>query len=201
MSHHTWLHRVGQLAVAPLVNTAVTPNQLTTARLCMGLAGAIACGLGSPVWLHVGGVLFLISILLDRADGELARLTDRVTEIGHKYDLVADALCNSLIFVGLGIGLSAPPLGGWAMALGVIAGVSISAVLLLVVSVEQESGPRAAELRGKAGFDPDDGMLAVPILIWLGLAQELLIAAAVGAPSFALYFFWRSRRMSRLQRQ
>ena len=55
-------------------------------------------------------------------------------------------------------------------------------------------GERAAELGGAVGFDPDDGILAVPILIWLELAEELLVAAAVGAPAFAVFFYWKLLR-------
>jgi len=34
----------------------------------------------------------------------------------------------------------------------------------------------------------------VPILIWFGLAEELLVAAAVGAPAFAVFFYWKLLR-------
>jgi hypothetical protein len=47
---------------------------------------------------------------------------------------------------------------------------------------------------GSAGFDPDDGMLAIPVLIWLGFSQVLLALAAIGAPAFAVFFFLKFRK-------
>jgi hypothetical protein len=48
-----------------------------------------------------------------------------------------------------------------------------------------------------AGFDPDDGMLAVPVIIWLGWSLPLLYLAASITPVFALFFAWRHRRFLR----
>mgnify|MGYP000734108244 CR=1 FL=1 len=43
MSHDTWIHRVARVTVVkPLIHTAVTPNQVTTARLLTGIAAAAA---------------------------------------------------------------------------------------------------------------------------------------------------------------
>ena len=105
MSHNTWIHRLVRPMVEPLVDSPVTPNQVTTLRLIFGLSAAAACMAGGQTWISIGGVLFLISMLLDRADGTLARLSGKKSRFGHRYDLVADAVCNASIFVGLGIGL------------------------------------------------------------------------------------------------
>ena len=37
-------------------------------------------------------------------------------------------------------------------------------------------------------------VLLIPLAIWLGHAETLLIAAAVVAPAFALFFVWLARR-------
>lgn len=187
MSHNTWIHRVARVGVRPLVKTAVTPNQITTLRLAGGIAAAAAFALGDDVWRHWGAGLFLLSMVLDRADGELARLSGKTSPGGHKYDLISDSVCNALAFLGLGIGLTASPFGGWAPLMGAVAGLAIALILWLVIKMEQRGGERAGELAGAAGFDPDDAMLAVPICIWFGLAEWLLVAAAVGAPLFALF--------------
>lgn len=137
--------------------------------------------------------LFVLAMLLDRADGILARLSGRTSAGGHTYDLIADSLSNSLAFVGIGIGLRDSELGLWAAPLGLIAGLSISAVLWLVMRAENQDGGRAAELEGAAGFDPDDAMLFVPLAMVLGWGVGLIVAAAVGATIFAVFFYWKFR--------
>jgi phosphatidylglycerophosphate synthase len=185
MSHNTWIHRIVRLGVRPLVDTPVTPNHLTWLRLACGLGAAAGFAAGEGSWPAVGGGLFVVSMALDRADGELARLSGKTSPFGHKLDLVTDALCNALAFVGLGLGLPATALGGWGSGLGLLAGLAVAAVLMLVIRLEAMAGERAGEVQGAAGFDPDDAMLAVPLGVWLGLSQWLVLAAAIGAPLFA----------------
>ena len=193
MSHNTWIHRIVRVGVRPLIHTSVSPNHITSLRLAMGVAAAAACAVGDPVWLAWGAGLFVVSVLLDRADGELARLADKRSPGGHKYDLMADSFCNAIIFLGVGWGLRGGDLGPWAAVLGLIAGVAVAAILLLTLRLEARAGARAGELGSAAGFDPDDAILFVPLLIWLGLSQAMIVAAAVGAPAFALFMAARFR--------
>lgn len=194
MSHNTWIHRGVRTLVRPLVRTPVTPNQITTLRLLTGLAAAAAFAVGETFWQNVGGAIFVLSLVLDRADGELARLGGKSSPWGHRFDLIADGLANGLVFVGIGVGLRDSVLAFWALPMGILAGGAVIAVLWLVVLVENSQGPRALELPAAGGFDADDAMLAVPIAVWLGGALPLLVAAAIGAPVFAALFFWRYRR-------
>ncbi len=193
MSHNTWIHRVVRVGVRPLVGTSVTPNHLTTLRLATGLAATAAFAVGDPVWRAWGAAIFVVSVLLDRADGELARLADKRSPGGHKYDLAADSLCNSVVFLGLGYGLRDGAFGLWATAMGLVAGVAVAAILALTLRLEALEGARAAELESAAGFDVDDAVLLVPLLVWLGLSEWLIAAAAIGAPAFALYMVLRFR--------
>lgn len=186
ISHNTALHRVAAFGVRPLVKTRVTPNQLTALRLATGLAAAGALAVGAPPWPAVGAGMFVLSLLLDRADGTLARLRGSTSDFGHRFDLFADAACNSLLFVGLGLGLRDGVLGPWAIALGLTAGGAIVWILHQVVAMEALAGARAGELGGAAGFDPDDGILVVPIVVLLGGSVPLLVAAGVVAPVFAV---------------
>ncbi len=200
MSHNTWIHRIARFGVRPLVDTPVAPNHVTTLRLLAGLGAAAAFAVPEGSWKDIGAGLFVVSMVLDRADGELARLSGKTSAWGHKYDLVSDALCNGLAFLGLGIGLMQSDLGAWAALLGALAGSAIAAVLWLVIWAEQLAGERAAELGSFAGFDPDDTMLAVPIGVWLGFEYGLLIAASIGAPLFALIMILRCRAELNRQR-
>ncbi len=176
------------MAVRPLVKTPVTPNHLTTLRLATGLAAAAALAVGASPWQHVGAAIFVVSLVLDRADGELARLAGKTTPWGHTYDLIADAAADALVFVGLGVGLRESALGLWAIPMGMAAGGAVAAIFWLIMRIEAVEGERAAELPSVAGFDVDDSILIVPVAVWLGGSVPLLVAATIGAPAFAIFF-------------
>ena len=200
MSHNTWIHRLVRGAMRPLVATPVTPNHLTALRLVSGLGAAGMIAFAPEPWWHWAAGLFLISLFLDRADGELARLSGKTSPWGHKFDLLADGTCNAAIFLALGVGLSSDKLGAWAIAMGLISGTAVTTVLWLTLKLESLRGERAAELGSVAGFDADDAMALIPFMIWFGLASWLLLAAAIGAPLFALFLaivFWRRLQSSR----
>ncbi len=198
MSHNTWIHKIARATIVrPLAKTPVTPNQVTTVRLVAGVGASMAVAQGSVEWANYGAVLFILSMLLDRADGDLARMTGRTSPGGHTYDLFADAFCNALIFVGLGIGLRAGEFGLWAIPMGMLAGAAVATILMLVIRIESLQGARAAEIGGVFGFDPDDAMLAIPLAILLGWSEGLLIAAVIGAPAFALFFLFLFRKLLR----
>ncbi len=197
MSYDTWIHRIVRVGVRPLAKTRVTPNHLTTLRLATGLAAMAAFAVGSDEWRAWGGGLFVVSMLLDRADGELARLSGKSSPGGHKYDLISDAVCNAIAFLGLGLGLRGGAFGLWAPAMGALAGAGIAAILALMLRMEALEGERAGELRGAAGFDLDDSLVLVPLCVWAGWAEPLVAAACIGAPAFALYMFLKFRRRLR----
>lgn len=193
LSQDTIVHRVVRPAVRAIAPTGVRPNHLTTLRLITGLAAAAAFAEGSRTWLVLGGAIFLLSFLLDRADGELARQTGQSSRAGHVYDLISDCTSSVAAFIGLGIGL-VPALGWAAPLLGVLAGAGIGALFW------QLNVLRLAKVRGHTLFggritvDPDDAMVFVPLLIWLGAALPMLVAAAAITPLAALWIGWSGRQ-------
>lgn len=190
MSHNTWIHRVARVTIVqPLRPLGVKPNQITTVRLTTGVMAAVVLGGGGIAVAGWAATLFALAMLLDRADGDLARTTGQTSAAGHRYDLASDAICNALIFVGLGVGLRDGQYGLMAIIMGIAAGLAVVAILAMVVRIEASIGERAAELGSSAGFDADDAIIAVPIALWLGYADGLLLAAAIGAPVFAIGFF------------
>src|SRR4051812_35363375 len=117
MSHNTILHRIVRPLLRPLVGTFVTPNMLTALRMASGVAAAALFAIGED-WWQLGGAMFLVSALLDRADGELARQAKLFSPIGHRFDLIADYASHVLVFAAIGIGLRHGALGPWAALLG-----------------------------------------------------------------------------------
>ena len=111
MSHNTWMHRGVRVAIRPLVASPITPNQVTTPRLAVGLAAALALAHGEETWHDRGAGVIYSKFFPGPADGELARLSGKTSPSGHTYDLVSDSLSNALAFLGLGVGLRAASFG------------------------------------------------------------------------------------------
>ena len=189
----SWTHRLTRVMVRPLVNTAVTPNHLTTGRLITGIAACVAFAVGDAGWDFWGGVLWIVSCLLDRADGELARLSGKTSPGGHQYDYACDIIVNGLLFVCIGIGLRDSVLGGWAIALGILVGGSIvvASVLAEIMEKADDSGQKAWS--GVAGFDFDDMLYLFAPFAWLDWFFYILIGAAVVAPVLMVLTGWRLR--------
>jgi archaetidylinositol phosphate synthase len=191
VSHNTWVHRIVRPLVRPLVGTRVTPNHLTALRLVTGIAAALLLAGGDARLSDLAGAIFLLSFLLDRADGELARQSGRMSPGGHRFDLYADYSANILVFLGMGAGMEKGMLGSLGIALGVVAGAAIGMIFWIVSRVERLEG--AAGFPSAKGFDPDDGMVFIPLAIWVGAEPYILIAAAIGAPAFLAWTLWRFR--------
>ena len=127
----------------------------------------------------------------------MARLTGQISKFGHKYDLFADTISNAITFIGIGVGLRNGQLDNLAIILGFIAAISVTTIFFLVIRIESQRGSRSAEIKSSVGFDPDDAMLIVPIAMILGFANELIVAAAVGAPIFVIFFFLKFKYLLR----
>lgn len=201
MSHDTWFHRGVRVVVRPLARTALHPNHLTTARLVTGVAAAAAFASGEPRLVGAGAVLFLLSMVFDRADGELARLSGKTSRFGHLYDIATDAVCDTAVLAGIGLGSSGGNLGGLAVALGVIAGASVAATFYLILRMEGAAGHGGGGVDAFAGFDPDDAMVLIPLAMLLGFGEILLLAAAALAPlSLIIVAVVFRRRLARARR-
>ena len=192
----TYVHAAARWFIKPLVKTSVTPNHITTVRLITAVLAAGAFAMGKPFWNFYGGLIFILSAFIDRADGELARVSGRTSPEGHAYDLLCDALANTLAFIGIGIGLRHGPLGSWTILLGLIAGAAIGGIFWLIAKIETAKKDGTPVFASKAGFDPDDGLFLLGPIAWAGAKAlaPLLIAAAIGAPLFAIWTAYRDRR-------
>ncbi|HET8528220.1 MAG TPA: CDP-alcohol phosphatidyltransferase family protein [Gaiellaceae bacterium] len=84
------------LALAPL---RVPPPAVVLAAATVGIAGAVGLGRGHLV---LAALLVQLKTVLDNADGQLARLTGRVTAFGRYLDSECDLLVNAALFAALG---------------------------------------------------------------------------------------------------
>jgi phosphatidylglycerophosphate synthase len=106
-----------------------------------GVAAAVELGRGSFV---VAALLVQLKTLLDNADGQLARLSGRISAFGRYLDSEVDLLVNAALFAAL-VGTS----GHATLALAGF--VALTSVLSLNFNVERLSRARAAEPEDTGG--------------------------------------------------
>jgi phosphatidylglycerophosphate synthase len=186
--------------VTPLKNTRVRPNHLTTVRLGFGIASAVAFTQGTYGWMNLGALLLVVSNFLDHTDGELARISGKTSRIGHWYDLASDAAVTILLFMSLGVGVGTrtdaslpfPPL-----ALGTVAGITIALIFFLRMRIEELGGKAASRQASVGGFETEDVLYLLPLVTVFNGVTPFLIAAAAGAPLFAVWVAFDYRRVLR----
>jgi len=191
----TWTHLLVRQLIRPLLGTSVRPNHLTTLRLASGLAACVCFSLGTSAGMGWGGVIWLVSALFDRADGELARLGNMRSEGGHRYDYYSDVLVNTAFFIAIGIGLRNSWLSIWSIPLGLLAGAALFLCMWWSELLEQRSGPNTRAYHGRWGFDPDDALMLMAPFAWLGWLGPILLGAAAVAPIVAALTGARLRRV------
>jgi phosphatidylglycerophosphate synthase len=144
-------------------------------------------------------MLWLVSALLDRADGELARIGKMMTPGGDLYDFYADNVVNPAFFVAIGFGLRHSWFGAWSIALGVFSGGCLLLCGLLSKWLEQRGPPGARAYAGKWGFDPEDPLYLMAPFAWLGWLNPVLLGASIATPVFMVVLGVRLFRLRRAQ--
>jgi archaetidylinositol phosphate synthase len=195
-----WDARLARRLVTPLKDSRATPNHLTTVRLAVGLAAAAAFVPGTYGWTNIAALLMVLSNFLDHTDGELARISGKTSRIGHIYDLASDAIVTVLLFLAIGIGvgtrvetlLQLPP--AW---LGLMAGSAVALIFYLRMRIESLAGKAGTQQGALGGFETEDILYLMPLVTVCNGLTNFLIAAAIGAPLFALWVLFDYRRIVR----
>jgi phosphatidylglycerophosphate synthase len=198
--YQSYAHAFARIFVRPLIGTWVRPNHVTGLRLLTGLAACALLAVGSrnaAVW---SGILWVVSCLLDRADGELARMGDLRSDSGKVLDFYSDLILDSFWFLGAGIGLRHSSLGEYATPLGILACGSMLLVMWSSELLERLSAPgvKAFDFKGVKRFHPDDLLFLLAPFTWLGWLVPILVASSVCTPIFAIvitvrYFLLKRR--------
>jgi len=195
-----YLHRrCSRWITRGLVQTDLTPNQVSLASLAIGLA-AIWCFWGAtPASALAGVVLYALACIVDHSDGELARLTFQESAFGANLDWTIDTVVHAGLV--LGIGLTA---GGAVMAaIGAIgaAGVTLSALFARYLPHEIEIGASVGGMLRNIGNRDLFYILLVGAAVLRWLAPSLVGIAAVvvgvGSQAYWVSCLARIRRLGR----
>lgn len=86
-----------------LVNTRITPNQLTYLMTVAGALAAPALLVPGITGAVLGVIMVQLYLLLDCVDGEIARWRKQYSMAGVYLDRVAAYLCDAAVLVGFGL--------------------------------------------------------------------------------------------------
>jgi CDP-diacylglycerol--glycerol-3-phosphate 3-phosphatidyltransferase len=128
------VERVFYAVTRPIVNglirLGIRPNAITTVGTLLVVASAGAFGLG---WVRLGGMLYLVSGIVDTLDGAVARATQETSKFGAFYDSTLDRVGDGATFMGIAVFylLAPPDTVAWRHSAIIISMVAIIASLLV----------------------------------------------------------------------
>ncbi len=100
---------IAHLVVQLLLPLKVQPTWLVVFHTCLGVFCGFLIARGE---LLLPAILIQIKTVLDNADGQLARASGMISEIGRYLDTEGDTVVNAALFAGLGA-----ITGAWLMAI------------------------------------------------------------------------------------
>ncbi len=90
--------RIIDAMVRWLAHGHISPNILTVIGVSINVGSGLLFGFGNFFW---AGIVLIVANLFDMLDGQVARLSGRVTRFGGFLDSSLDRLSDMVVFIGL----------------------------------------------------------------------------------------------------
>lgn len=154
-----------------LASTGLSPNFWTSVGLGFAFLSAIAYGLNQQIQFAaiIGGILLLVSGFFDVVDGQVARITKKVSKKGGFLDSVFDKIAEVAIFLGLLV-------GGFAESYLVFLAITLS---LLVSYVRSRAESVGVTLQGIGIGERAERLLVIAIIGMVGFMQYAIIIVII----------------------
>jgi archaetidylinositol phosphate synthase len=152
-------------------STGLSPNFWTAVGLVLAFLSAIAYGLNPQIQYAavLGGALLLISGFFDIVDGQVARVTNKVSKKGGFLDSIFDKIAEVAIFLGLLI-------GGFAEPYLVFLAITLS---LLVSYARSRAESLGVKLQGIGIGERAERLLVIAIIGMIGFMQHAVIIVVI----------------------
>lgn len=199
---------VSKLITRRLLNTQVTPNQITLLSFIIGLGSAGCFFQGGYAMGLIGAGLLLFSIWVDGVDGEIARIKFMETKLGGKLDIYCDNIVHIAVFFSIGMGLFHTHGDLIYIVLGGLAAIGslISFLMLGTAVTEGKSKAHSADENDRKKSDFVDKLANrdfthfLFVLALFGRVDVFLWLTAIGVNFLVLYLlFLRTKSTSKLK--
>lgn len=190
--------RFSRLVSRVAVGRGLTPNTVTLTSLAVGILAAWCFWDATPASAVTGLALYAAAVILDHADGEIARLTLTESAIGEWLDITADTVTHVAVVVALGA--TSEALTGRGGGLGVLAAVGFVASAAVAkawpgVAMPDRVGAAISGLGNRDGFYAMLLAFIAARAVWPQALPWLMIVVAAGS-----HAFWVGRLLYRLTR-
>ena len=184
------LHRrLSRPVTRAAIALGITPNQLSVASLLVGLAAAWCFWLGTPVATMAGLLVYVVAVVLDHADGEVARLTLAESRLGEWLDILVDTLVHATMVIAMGLTAERTAGGGALLgvvgALGVVASAAVAKVWPTTGAVDNV-GATLENLGSRDGFYAMLLLFIAARAVAPGALPPLMIVVALGSQAYWL---------------
>lgn len=148
--YYTKFIRLASVSLAlKLKNTKIIPEQIVILGLLAGLFSAFFYSRGTYPAVLFGSLLYVLAWFLDFVDGDLARITGKVSERGEWLDSLSGRFLEMAVYFGVCFGLARiySPQKIW------ILGFTIVALHHIIVSIMSKETIMASKSQNAANID------------------------------------------------
>ncbi len=181
------------------MRTRLHPNHLTVLCLAAGVSAGLLFAFAVETHAKLAATFFMLAVLIDHTDGELARMSGKCSPFGHKFDFVVGGINYTCLFASLGIGLGRGELGGFALMLGLAAGLANPFITILRMHMDARFGKIAVEHPRMGLIEIEDIIYLIGPFAWLGHIATFFVIFGLGALGYLAwtimqYFHWQLGR-------
>ena len=179
--------RLARACIRPFAGTALHPNVVTGISLALGIASGWSFAAGGPGMQHIAAPLFMLAVFVDHMDGELARMTGKVSRAGYYLDYLVGSLNYTILFSAIGAGIYQWSGSEDALWIGLAAGLSNPIIVALRLMMERRFGSEAVEHPSGGGFELEDFIYLIGPVTWLGGLEYFFWLYAMGTLGYLLW--------------
>ena len=149
--------------------TGISPNGWSCIGLVFAFVSAFIYGMNMEFALIIGGVILLIAGFFDIVDGQVARVSQKITKTGGFLDSVFDKIAEVAIFLGILI-------GGFAEPYLVFLAIAFS---LLVSYTRSRAESLGIKLQGIGIGERAERLLVIAIIGMIGFMEYAVIIVII----------------------
>ena len=150
-------------------STGISPNGWSCIGLTFAFASAFIYGWNIEFSLIIGGILLLVAGFFDIVDGQVARVSQKITKSGSFLDSTFDKIAEVAVFLGILV-------GGFAEPYLVFLAITFS---LLVSFTRSKAESLGVKLQGVGIGERAERLLVIAIIGIIGFMEYAIIIVII----------------------